>query len=216
MSVLLPHQSSPIKRGFPVVLIHGAAVTARIWDRVITALGSHDVRAPQRAYSGCLDDEVEALAPLCAGAVVVGVSGGATLGLELAARGVPFERAVLHEPAVGSLLPGLLTPMAEAFQRGGVGEFGRTLYGSSWSPSDAPPADAVARDLAMFRAFEPSPPAARGGTVFITVGAQSPPIRHRAARALQDAFGYEFHVVPGAGHAVHLEAPEALAALVLA
>ena len=216
MSVLLPHQSSLIKRGFPIVLIHGAAVTARIWDRVAAALGPHEVRTPQRAYSGSLDNEVEALARLCEGAVVVGVSGGATLGLELAARGVRFERAVLHEPAVGSLLPGLLAPMAEAFRRGGVSEFGRTLYGPSWSIADAPAADAVARDLAMFGAFEPCRPAAGAGPVLITVGAQSPPVRHQAARALYDAFGYESHVIPGAAHAVHLEAPEALAALALA
>ncbi len=155
-----------------------------------------------------------ALVPHCTGAVIAGVGGGATLGLELAARGVPFERAVLHEPAVGSLLPGLLAPMAAAFRDGGVPAFGLALYGSSWSPGDVPDEAAVARDLAMFRAFEPRPPRPGAGSVLITVGAESPPVRLQAARALHEAFGYPFRIVPGAGHAVHWDAPGEFAALI--
>jgi hypothetical protein len=41
---------------------------------------------PDLACRGSLDTEVRALATLCADAVVVGVSGGATLGWEMAAR----------------------------------------------------------------------------------------------------------------------------------
>ena len=62
--------------------------------------------------------EVDVLIAPVAGALVVGVSGGATLGLELAARGVGFRAAVLHEPAVGSLLPGLLDGVAAAYGAG--------------------------------------------------------------------------------------------------
>jgi pimeloyl-ACP methyl ester carboxylesterase len=204
---------------YKVALIHGAAVTSRIWDRVIAALSralpESLVVAPQRASSGSLDVEIDALLPACADAVVVGVSGGATLGLELATRGVPFRSAVLHEPAVGSLLPGLLAPVVAAYQAGGVAGFGRALYGPSWSITDAPadPA-AVARDLAMFQAFEPAAAAPGSGPILITVGELSPPVRNEAAAALCETFGYSIATVPDSGHAAHRDAPAALASLV--
>ena len=203
-----------------IVLIHGAATTAAIWQgvsRSLAALYPHvPVITPQRAYSGDLATEVAALAEVCADSVVVGVSGGATLGLALLAAGVPTAGAILHEPAVGSLVPGLLTPMAEAYASGGVAAFGAALYGPAWTAAMAPDdPDAVRRDLSMFRAFEPaalplpSPP----GGVMTTVGALSPPVRHEAARALQSHCGLPYRIIEGCGHAVHLERPEALAAL---
>ena len=118
----------------------------------------------ERAASGSLDREIDDLVGPATGSLVVGVSGGATLGLELAARGAPFQRAILHEPAVGSLQPGQLDAVAAAYARGGVAEFGRTLYGPTWRPELAPTdPDAVGRDLAMFRQFEPRPPAPGSG-----------------------------------------------------
>jgi pimeloyl-ACP methyl ester carboxylesterase len=93
-----------------ICLVHGAATTARIWDAVAGALRALMpaalVEVPERPASGSLDTEIEALLGPTRGALVVGVSGGATLGLELAARGAGFRAAILHEPAVGSLLPG--------------------------------------------------------------------------------------------------------------
>ena len=72
-----------------IVLIHGAATTAAIWSGVSSSLAALfptvPVIAPQRAYSGDLATETDALANVCADAVVVGVSGGATLGLALLA-----------------------------------------------------------------------------------------------------------------------------------
>ncbi|MFI6933828.1 alpha/beta fold hydrolase [Streptomyces sp. NPDC050287] len=199
----------------PVVLIHGAATTARVWDEVAGDLAALPLVAPDRASTGSLDAEVEALTGLCAGAVVAGVSGGATLGLELAARGVAFRAAVLHEPAVGSLLPGLLAPVIDAYAAAGVPGFGRALYGPRWSPDDAgPDQEAVGRDLDMFRRFEPRAPAPGAGPVLITVGEHSPPARHEAARALAQNFGYPVEIVPGTGHAAHLEAPRAFAAII--
>jgi len=106
-----------------VVLIHGAATTSRVWRRVVPLLEGFDVRCPDRPCSGDLAAEVAVLGPACAGAVVAGVSGGATLGLALAAAGVPVAAAVLHEPAVGSLLPGLLDEMRAAYQAGGTAAF---------------------------------------------------------------------------------------------
>jgi pimeloyl-ACP methyl ester carboxylesterase len=171
---------------------------------------------PQRDYSGDLDTEIAALEPICEDALIVGVSGGATLGLELATRSVPFAAAILHEPAVGSLLPGLLAPIAAAYERGGVSEFATTLYGSGWLSEMAPnDSGAVARDLAMFRGFEPHGVGDGAGDVLITVGEHSPAIRHDAAAALTHAFGYPVAVLPGSGHAAHLEAAPQLAAAII-
>ncbi|OHV32671.1 hypothetical protein BCD49_29230 [Pseudofrankia sp. EUN1h] len=145
-----------------------------------------------------------------------GVSGGATLGLAALAAGVPIGAAVLHEPAVGSLLPGLLAPMAAAFETGGVAAFGRTLYGDRWRPSDAPlDPGAVARDLAMFLRFEPAAPGPTPGPVIVTVGERSPDVRHRAAELLRRELGVTVRVLADCGHAAHLEAPAEFAARLL-
>jgi pimeloyl-ACP methyl ester carboxylesterase len=127
-------------------------------------------RRRPRPSSGDLDAEVAALADAADGALVVGVSGGATLGLALAAS--------------GTRLAGAVDPQA------------------------------VARDLAMFRRFEPDAPRAGQGPVVVTVGADSPAVRHEAARALHDRLGLEVRVLPGAGPFVHHDAPGELAAVI--
>jgi pimeloyl-ACP methyl ester carboxylesterase len=200
-----------------LALIHGAATTSRVWRHVVPLLaadGPLALSVPDRPCTGDLAAETAALVPACAGAVVGGVSGGATLGLALAAAGVPAA-AVLHEPAVGSLLPGLLDQVRAAYAEGGVPAFARALYGSAWTAAEAP-ADpgAVARDLAMFTAFEPAAPAAGTGLVVITVGECSPAPRHESAALLAAKFGFAVEVIPGAGHAVHLTHPAAFAAIV--
>jgi pimeloyl-ACP methyl ester carboxylesterase len=197
-----------------VVLVHGAATTSRVWRHVVPLLGAFDVTCPDRSCSGDLATEVAQLRPLCSGAIVAGVSGGATLGLALAAAGVPMTAAVLHEPAVGSLYPGLLDTVRAAYRAGGVAGFARALYGPAWTPAEAP-ADpsAVARDLAMFASFEPAAPAL--GTVVpvvLTVGEQSPLARHESVRRLAEKFGLPVRELPGAHHAVHLDAPAVFAA----
>jgi pimeloyl-ACP methyl ester carboxylesterase len=197
-----------------VVLIHGAATTSSVWRLVVPLLDGFDVRCPDRAATGDLETELDRLAPLCENALVAGVSGGATLGLALAARpGARITAALLHEPAVGSLLPGLLAPMAQAYADGGPDAFGQTLSGPAWTQADAP-ADraAVGRDLAMFRAFEPSAPAPDAGPVILTTGALSPPVRHESVRRLATAFALPVVTLPGTAHAVHLENPAAFAA----
>jgi pimeloyl-ACP methyl ester carboxylesterase len=199
-----------------LVLIHGAATTSRVWRHVVPLLeaGTLTVVVPDRPCTGDLAAETAALQSACAGAVVAGVSGGATLGLALAAAGVP-SAAVLHEPAVGSLLPGLLDRVRAAYAEGGVPAFARALYGPAWSAAEAP-ADpgAVPRDLAMFTSFEPAAPGTGAGQVIVTVGECSPAVRHRAATRLADRFGFSVEVIAGAGHAVHLTHPAAFAAVV--
>jgi pimeloyl-ACP methyl ester carboxylesterase len=200
----------------PVCLIHGAATTSTVWARVCALLPPNlVVSCPTRPSSGNLDTEIDALVGVVTGAVAVGVSGGATLCLELAARGVPFRVALAHEPAVGSLRPGLLAPMAAAYSSGGTEAFARTLYGPSWTPDLAPSdPEAVKRDLAMFRAFEPRPPIGPGRLI-TSVGQESPPIRHEAAHALGAAFDLPIRVLPHASHAVHLDQPAVLAAAIV-
>lgn len=195
-----------------VVLIHGVATDSRVWAATVAALGpSVEVHCPDRPQSGDMDTEIAALAPLCEGAFVVGVSGGATLGLELAARGVEFAGALLHEPAAGSLAPGLLDGVAAAFRRDGVAGFGHALYGPAWTPelTTASPAT-VAGELAMFRNFEPRQVGALAHRITLTVGQRSSPARHRSVSALTAALATESRVLPGVGHAVHLENPALL------
>lgn len=201
----------------PLVLVHGAATTSRVWRQLAPLLHGFGVRCPDRDSSGDLDTELAALEPLCKGAIVAGVSGGATLGLALAARGAGLAGAVLHEPAVGSLLPGLLDPMIAAYSDGGPAAFAAALYGPAWTLAEAP-ADvgAVGRDLAMFRAFEPAAPAEGEGPIVLTVGELSPPVRHESVRRLAAAFALPMVVLPGTSHAVHLENPAVLAAQIRA
>ncbi|MDC7123724.1 alpha/beta hydrolase [Cellulomonas fimi] len=198
-----------------VVLLHGAATTARVWDGLRPLLEQvAEVVVPERPSTGDLPRELAALGDV-EDAVVVGVSGGATLGLALAASDVPVAGAVLHEPAVGSLVPGLLDHVVAGWAAGGVTGFGAALYGPTWDASLAPDdPDAVGRDLAMFRRFEPSPVAPGQGPVLVTVGADSPPARHAAADALRP-YGVEVRVLPGCGHFVHHDAPAVLADVVL-
>ncbi len=203
-----------------VVLLHGAATTARVWDAVAALLTAadtgYDVVAPERPRTGDLARELAWLGPYVEGAWVVGMSGGATLGLALAAAGATIAGAILHEPAAGSLAPGLLGPAAEAFARGGTEEFGATLYGRSWRPAMAGGVDdaVTARELAMFRSVEPGPPVAPAGPVLVTYGARSPAVRRTAAEALRDAHGYRIRELPGTGHFVAVDAPTAIATLV--
>lgn len=198
-----------------VLLVHGAATTARVWDLLRPWLPDVELVVPDRPSSGDLATELAALAPAARGSVVVGVSGGATLGLALACASSHLAGAVLHEPAVGSLAPGLLDHVVAGWTSGGVPGFGSALYGPSWEPTMAPPdPSAVSRDLAMFRRFEPAPLVEGNGRVVVTVGALSPPQRHTAAAALHDRLGVEVEVLPDSGHFVQHDNPAALAAAV--
>jgi pimeloyl-ACP methyl ester carboxylesterase len=74
--------------------------------------------------------------------------------------------------------------------------------------------EAVAREFAMFRAFEPQRARAGQGRVVTTVGTLSPEPRQQAARALQDELGYESWSLEGAGHFVAHDGPDILVAAV--
>jgi pimeloyl-ACP methyl ester carboxylesterase len=198
-----------------VVLIHGAATTSRVWRNVTPLLQDWDVRVPDRAASGSMEQELGDLTAVCTGAFVVGVSGGATLGLALVAAGVPVRGALLHEPAAGSLAPGLLDAVAAAWASGGLDAFATTLYGPAWTRAEAPAdREAVGRELAMFRRFEPVLLPPEHPPVLLTVGELSPPARHASVAALAGFLGVPVAPVPGGRHAVHLEHPEGFATLI--
>jgi pimeloyl-ACP methyl ester carboxylesterase len=202
-----------------IVLIHGVATTHRVWRGVMPYLAGApgvEVVCPERPASGDLETEIDALQDVCTDAVVVGVSGGATLGLELASRGIPILAGVFHEPAAGSLAPGLLAHVAQGLRSGGIEGFGRALYGPSWQLEEArPDLEVVAREFAMFSRFEPAPIAPAAGPVLFTVGEFSPPARLTSVQALSTALDRPWASVPGGAHAVHLECPGAFSALVL-
>ena len=197
-------------------MIHGAATTAAIWDRVAPHLaGRYDVVTPRRRCSGDWDLELDELTDVCSGSMVVGVSGGATLALGLAEREVDAIGYVVHEPAAGRLVPTLLDHATAGMREGGVNGFGKALYGPSWNIDDAPAeADSVTRDLAMFRRFEPYEPRQPFATMLLTVGELSPAIRHESVAAVARLVGAQVTAVPGAGHAAHLDAAVAFARII--
>jgi pimeloyl-ACP methyl ester carboxylesterase len=190
-----------------VTLIHGAATDSRVWHATVRSLAEagFDVSAPDRPMSGDWETELAFLEPLCRGSVVIGVSGGATLGLALAMRGVPLRAGVLHEPAAGRLAPGLLSHVAAGLASDGIAGFGRALYGPAWDPSlTTATLEQVKGEFAMFSTFEPGalPHPER---VLLTVGQLSPPSRHQSVAALGEYLGVRTQVLPGVAHAAHLE-----------
>lgn len=199
-----------------IVLLHGAATTSAVWRELAALLDEHEVVMPDRPRTGNLARELEWLAPIARNRWVVGISGGATLGLALAASDVPLAGAVLHEPAVGSLLPDLLAPMRAAFASGGTEAFGRELYGPSWDISMAHGHgdEVTSRELAMFSNFEPAASRQEQGRIVITVGERSPVIRHRSVAMLSTTLGYPVQQIPEANHFVAVDHAAALATVV--
>lgn len=199
-----------------VILVHGTATTGRMWDPLLPYLADWDVEAPDRPKTGSMAAEVAWLAERCHGQWVIGVSGGATLAMALACTGAPFAGAVLHEPAAGSLVPGLLAPVAAAFAAGGTPALGRTLYGAAWEPDMSGGQDdaSTAGELAMFRGFEPTALPAGHPPVTLTVGERSPAVRQQAATRLAALTSADVRRVPGALHFAPHEAPAAFATVV--
>lgn len=159
--------------------------------------------------------ETDWLESLAHDAVVLGISGGATLVLELASR--PGAGGALgliaHEPAGGTLAPSLFPPLAAALASGGVDAFGAALYGPHWRRDPSVTDDSVSRDLAMFRGFEPAA-AWPGANVLVTTGGLSPTVRHDLAAALASVHGYPIRTVQGSGHFLPHDNPTAAVELV--
>ena len=141
-----------------IVLLTGVATDTRVWKPTFVSLSRLGWK----------------------GAIVIGVSGGATLALELASREPEISAVIAHEPAAGSLAPHLLDDAVRALNRGGVSEFARTLYGPSWTPDMNTSTESCVRgELSMFRSFEPQEPILKADRVILTVGSRSPQIYSR-------------------------------------
>ncbi|MGQ0431205.1 MAG: alpha/beta fold hydrolase [Microthrixaceae bacterium] len=228
-------------QGPDIVLLHGVGVGPGAFAALAERLAvDHRVLIMERPGSR---DHVVSLAAQaasvaetmvvvgCHGAVVVGVSGGATLALALAIDHPEVVGAlVVHEPLIGEHAPALHARFAAAACRAagsdeealdvvravlGPGTWGRLdaearsllATGASWCRAEIPLFAAfapTADELASLRRFE----------VLTTVGAESDADRHVVADALRDLAGAVVAVVPGAGNAVQIDAPAAFAAAI--
>lgn len=236
--------SVPLDRGQGpvVVLLHGVGVGPESFAALAELLEDrHRVVALPRPVGPdgtalSLADQADQLARLlpevgAAGARLVGVSGGATLGLCLAIRHPEAVGGlVLHEPLVGSLAPGLHARFQGAAARAALGDAEamavvRAVMGEpTWAalePSARRAAEAQAPrwrgEIAAFAAFDPTADqVATLGTrpVLVTLGERSGPERRTAADVLVRLARARLAVVADAGNAAQLDAPAALAALI--
>jgi hypothetical protein len=116
------------------------------------------------------------------------------------------SRALLHEPAAGSLAPGLLDHVAEGLAADGVAGFGDARYGAAWDPSYTHASlDTVRREYAMFAASEPALLGDIAERVVLTVGERWHASRHQTGRATADHVHVPWRVLGGVCHAAHLE-----------
>jgi pimeloyl-ACP methyl ester carboxylesterase len=236
--------------GPAVVLVHGVGIGARAFDclRDLLADDHRVVVVRRRGYgsgqpvppSASVEDQVGDLVALVEGrglssATFVGVSGGATVVLALAmARPDMVVAAVVHEPAVGPLAPGLHAELRSAAARldatdgpeGVLGFVNRLVGDAAWAR--LPPAvvqdlethwDVARAEVPEFIAFGPSAEALAGlrPTVLVaTLGSRSPECRRLAAKALEAHAGATVSVLRDVRHLPHLESPGAFAAVIRA
>jgi pimeloyl-ACP methyl ester carboxylesterase len=237
---------APIDRGQSpvVVLLHGVGVGPESFAHVAELLADrHRVVVLERPtgpggtalpLTAQADQLARRLPEVGAdGAQLVGVSGGATLGLCLAIRHPEAVGAlVLHEPLIGTLAPELYQRFQVAAARAATGEpeameVVRAVMGdATWAalgPDGQAASEALAfrwrGEIAAFAAFDPRIAdlvALASRPVTVTVGSRSGAERWAAAEVLRRWCGAQLVEVPGAGNAAQLDAPEAFADLVAA
>jgi pimeloyl-ACP methyl ester carboxylesterase len=236
--------------GPDVVLLHGVGLDPRLFDPVLSMIPNasapfrhrygHDRAGGARAAMASVEaDAAELLDTVAAGRsdrplVVVGVSGGATLALAMAAIGRSGLAGVIaHEPLVGPLAPELhaLVVAAAAELAGGAGSiadraaaFVRRLVGeATWAtlPPEArrfvgEHAAEVHAEVPLFAGYAPTVDdlAAIVPPLVVSTGERSHARRHQAAAALAALSPATQLVVRGAGHLVHWEQPVAFASMV--
>jgi pimeloyl-ACP methyl ester carboxylesterase len=232
----------------PVVVLHGVAFgpeTMRLVAREI-APRARALVVHRRGYgksvdratvdvAGQVDDIVAVLDRHdIERAVVVGVSGGATITVAFAmAAPERVIAAVTHEPALGPLAPGvhgLLGVAAGALSQAthredGAQEFARVLTGPTWRRLGADDrarvrdrAEVIAAEVPHFVAFAPTVSdlrALRKTQLITSVGSLSPAQRHDAAAILALHAGAEVASIPRVAHLVQLDAPADFARVVL-
>lgn len=159
-------------------------------------------------------------------AVLVGISGGATLALACAIDATAGLRAIVtHEPLIGPLEPELHDRVEQAGTRlaakpseeAAMG-FVAGLYGTGWTDAGIEAHgwarsnhQVICREVAQFATFHPSSEALSVSVPHLTtVGARSGPERHRVASNLVAA-GAVAAVIENCGHLVPVEQPESFA-----
>lgn len=239
MAALVPPDRG---QGPVVVLLHGVGVGPESFARVAELLeADHRVVVPGRPVEPGgtalpLSEQADLLAQTlddlgADGCRLVGVSGGATLGLCLAIRHPDVVASmVLHEPLVGPLAPDLHARFQAAAAQASASdaaamEVVRAVMGDpTWQALGADgraASEALAPrwrgEVARFAAFAPSVADLEAiGThpVLVTVGERSGPERWAAAQVLVRCSGARATRIPAAGNAVQLDAPDAFAALI--
>lgn len=228
-------------QGPGVVLLHGVGVgpgsfaplVELLCDRhrviVLDRPGAPGEAADLAAHADRIAEVVAA--HVGAGARLVGVSGGATLGLVLALRHPDlFGSYLVHEPLLGRLAPTLHQRFQVAAASAAEGDEAAmavviAVMGPETWAALGPEDQAAARrqatrwreEIAMFASFDPTPDSLRrlqGRPVLVTVGGRSGPERVAAAEVLAELAGAEVRTVPGAGNAAHLDAARTFADLV--
>jgi pimeloyl-ACP methyl ester carboxylesterase len=216
-----------------LVFVHGVGMWPGLFAAVRSKLPGTHVTAARPGYdsqpaSASFEAQVDALAEVCAPqrrVILVGVSGGATLGLALALRQPAYlEGLVTHEPLIGPLEPALherLANAGEAFIQQPSPEaamaFVERWYGpNSWSrlPERASRWsnrhwETICGEVTQFASFAPM--VSDLATIEIphitTVGENSGPEQKSVAGLLMDN-GAHAQVIPDAGHLVLTENPD--------
>ncbi len=220
-----------------ILCVHGVGLWPGLFDDL--DFGSTSAAVTRPGYGlipavANLAEQVDGLAEMVAArapAALVGVSGGATLALACAARGIDgLVAAVSHEPLIGHLEPEIddrvrgganaleATPTPEAAEG-----FLEGLYGAkSWQRMPAVAhlwaADHIATICREVRHFsEYQPPATEVRTLPVphltTVGAHSSAARHRVA-ALLAGGSSDVATIDNCGHHVLIDQPDDFAAAV--
>lgn len=226
-----------MNRSLTIVCVHGVGLWPSLFDDL--DFGSPSVSVIRPGYGGipAVADVVEQVNVLArvvsarAPAVLVGVSGGATLALACAVASPPgLVGAVSHEPLIGHLeseIDDRVRTGADALEAnptaGEATAFLQGLYGAaSWQAMPAGAhdwaadhTDSVCREVRHFSEYQPSLGDVQHFPVphLTTVGAHSSAARHRVASLLERG-GSQVAIIEGSGHHVLIDQPHAFAASV--
>lgn len=222
------------------ILVHGVGMSPDHFLLIEVNLTSPTVTWTRPGYdeNACVpsfEDQVNQLGQLVsahAPAVVVGVSGGATLALAAAiANPDGLRLAICHEPLVGANVPELdaivnaSAHTLNSFSQpnpAALATFFQRLYGASWMEMPEPfrkwadrNALAIGNDVAHFASFQPDLDLLRTTRtkVVTTVGSTSQRYRHAVAELLAN-YGVTVHQLPETSHLATVEAPEAFSAVI--
>lgn len=236
---MTPSVHLDLGQGPVVVLVHGVGAGPESLSRLVELLvEDHRVVVCERPLGPggaalAVEDQADVLAKAIAsagaeGARLVGVSGGATVGLALAA-GHPglVAELVVHEPLVGPLAPALHQRFQRAATRAAAGPAEalavvREVMGErAWEQLGPDGRDAARAQAPRWQAEVPAFAAFAPTTdqisqlaalpVLTTVGQRRGPERQEVAAVLVRLAGAEVREVPDGGNAVHLDAPDAFA-----